>query len=108
VGPFHGYRIPGPQPLDRFGIFLQARHPISLIRTERLELDLAISDRTPEDEFSVDHYINGRQLLSDIERLVQGQQNDPGIQTAVRRSTGRGPAAVSDHVKVKESGLLVG
>ena len=64
---------------------LEARHPLGLRGAEALELHLAVAEAGAEDHAPAGHHVECGDLLGDIERLVQREQDDPGQEPAARR-----------------------
>ena len=87
--PFIVDEILGPQPPHRFEPFLEALAETGARHAERLELDIAIADAAAEHEFAARHDVQCRELLGEIERLVQRQQHEAADQPQPRRDRRR-------------------
>ena len=46
----HGHGFFGPQSLDRLEVLLEARHPITPVRTEGVKLHFAVADSGAKDQ----------------------------------------------------------
>ena len=81
----HGHAVLGPEADDGLEVLFEPRHPLRLRRAETLELHLAIAEPGAEDHAPARHHVEGGDLLGDIQRLVQREQDDPRQQPATRR-----------------------
>ena len=63
----------------------QASDALGLGGAETLELHLAVAEAGAEDHAPAGHDVEGRDLLGNIEGLVQREQDDPRQQAAARR-----------------------
>jgi hypothetical protein len=66
--------IHGPQPLDQLQGFEQARHPVAHLDAKPLELDLAVAEPDAEHAASLRHHIEAGDILGDLHRVEQRQQ----------------------------------
>ena len=64
----------GPQPLDQLERLQHARHPFLPGHAERLVFDFAIADADTEHDAAFRHYIEARDVLSDLDRVQERQQ----------------------------------
>ena len=81
----HAHALLGPEADDGLEVLLQAHHPLALRGAEALELHLAVAEAGAEDHAPARHHVEGGDLLGDVERLVQREQDDPRQQAAARR-----------------------
>jgi hypothetical protein len=68
----------------RLEILLEPPHALLLRGAEREELDVAIAQRHAEDHLAAAHDVDGGDLLGDVERLVQRQQDQPEVEPQAR------------------------
>ena len=85
MGARHAHAVLGPQADDGFEVLLQPRHALGLRSPKTLELHLAVAEAGAEDRAPARHHVEGGDLLGDIQRLVQREQDDAGQQAAARR-----------------------
>src|SRR5437016_10067116 len=81
----HRDEILGPQPLHRVETLLEALAEPGAWHAERLELDIAVADAAAEYELAAGQQVKCRELLGEVERLVQRQQDQPADQSQPRR-----------------------
>ena len=77
-----------PQPLYSIQVLFKALSAVFLLHTEGLEFDIAVPDPAPKDEFAVGHNIQCAELFRHIQRLVERQQHNTGVETQARRLRG--------------------
>src|SRR5438046_1958004 len=87
----HGHDVLGPQPLHGEEVLLEAAHALLLGRAEGQVLDLAVAEGDAEDDLASAHDVGGRDLLGDVERLVEREQDQPEVDPEIRR-LGHDPA----------------
>src|SRR5499426_558126 len=85
VGRDHVDRVLGPQPPHGLQVLLEALHALLLRRAERQELDVAVAERDAEDDLAAAHHVDGCDLLGDVQRLVEREQDEPEIEPQPRR-----------------------
>src|SRR5262249_47609364 len=85
----HRDELLGPQPLHRFEAFLEPLAEPRARHAERLELDVAVADAAAEDELAVRQDVQCRELLGEIERLVQWEQDEATDEPQFRRNRRR-------------------
>jgi hypothetical protein len=81
----HVHRVFRPEALDRFEVFLEAPHAVLLRGAEREVLDVAVAERGAEDHPPAAHDVDSRDLLGDVERLVERQEHQPEVEPHARR-----------------------
>src|SRR5262249_6368200 len=81
----HRDKVLGPEAPDRLEPLLEAFAEPLVRHAKRLELDLAVADAAAKDEFAAGHDVERRQLLGQVERLVQRQQYEAADQPQPRR-----------------------
>ena len=101
IARLHGDEFPGPQALDAFQAFLEARTGLFHGGAECLELDLAVADARAEDQFPVAHDIEGGEFLRHVQRAVQGQQHHARTEAQFRRDH-RDLAEIGDLLDILE------
>ena len=85
----HVDEILGPQPLHGEEALLETPRRLFPRQAEGLELDVAVADAAAEYQFAAAHDVQRRQLLGDVQRLVQRQQHEPADETQARRQDRR-------------------
>jgi hypothetical protein len=84
MGRRHVDGILGPQAPDGFEILLEPPHALFLRRAKRQELDVAIAECHAEDDLAAAHDVDRRDLLRDVEGLVERQQDEAEVEPQVR------------------------
>ena len=85
MGARHRHAVLGPETDDGLQILFQPHHPLGLGGAETLELHFAIAEAGAEDHAPARHHVEGGDLLGDIQRLVEREQDDARQQPAARR-----------------------
>ena len=85
---FDCHRIFGPQAFNGGQVFFEPFPAYFARRAERLEFNIAIPDAAAEDRLAVGHDVQRADLFSDIQRFVQRQQHDAGVQAQAWRFSG--------------------
>ena len=78
----------GPEPFDGRQVFLETPPAFLLGRAEGLQLHVAITNAAAENQLAVGHDIERAELFRHVERLVQRQQQDAGVDANTGRFGG--------------------
>ena len=81
-------RLAAPQPLDHLEPLDQTADAIFGILSERAILDVAVAEADAEDQTTVGDDVEGRQLLGDLDGMMQGQQEHAGAEDHAARVGG--------------------
>src|SRR5438034_11153840 len=73
------------EPLDRLEVLLEPPHALLLRGAEGEVFDVAIAEGHAQDDLAAAHHVHARDLLGDVERLVERQEHEAEVEPEVGR-----------------------
>ena len=99
AGVAHG--LARPEPIDDLEPLLEPADPLLRILPHGQVLDVAVAEPDSEDEASAADDIECRDLLGDVDGMVQREEQDPGAERH-RARLGRDPSKDGNRLEIRE------
>ena len=89
----HSDLFGGPKLLYGLQVLFEAGHALAFFDAKALVFQIPVAQRAAKDHAPARHHIHGREILRHLQRIVQRQQHDAGVQPHIRR-LGHDPAKI--------------